>query len=202
MNTIPQSTDDEWTEWVEVQKAALREGELSAGIGVVDAYLQAEPPLDLRRQALGFRGSLRQEQGALNSAKDDFLAARKLAEKPDFERYTLEQSAAAVSQELGQIEEAERWYLEAMKTAVDDPTTSGASALRRLLERRGDRGLSEEEGALAERVVHQAWHLLRLEGEPDLDDLEGTARKLIEAQRSSFSADRPPAPKTYPDPTA
>lgn len=39
------------------------------------------------------------------------------------------------------------------------------------------------------------------EGEPDLDELEETARKLIEAQRGPFSADRPPTPKPYSDPT-
>jgi hypothetical protein len=192
------SAEDRWTE---VQKAALREESVANGIAVVDDYLRAEPPLDLKRQALGFRGSLNEERGDLAAAKADFLAARELAEKADFERYTLEGSAAAVSQRLGQTAEAEHWCLEALKTAAADPTTSGASALLRLLGLRGDRGLREDEEPLVERVIYQASHLLRVEGEPDLEDLEGTAKKLIEAQRGPFSADRPPTPKAYPGPT-
>jgi len=198
MSMHPHSSEDEWTE---VQKAALREKSVADGVRVIDDYLRATPSVAFKRQALGFRGSLHEEHGDLAAARADFLAARELAEEADFERYTLEGSAAAVSQQLGQLDEAEQWCLEALKTAAADPTTSGASALLRLLGLRGQRGLRNEEQPLIERVVYQAWHLLRVEGEPDLEDLEGTARKLIDAQRGPFSADRPPAPKAYPGPT-
>ncbi len=66
-----------------------------------------------------------------------------------------------------------------------------------LLKLRGEKGLNEEEGRLAEKVVKQSWHLLGVEGEPDLADLQATAKKLIEAQGRPFSADRPPSPKAF-----
>jgi len=197
MNNRPISSYEEWAKWIEVQKAAIREVEVSESIQRVEEYLRSEPPVDLRRQALGFRGSLRQEEGELEGAMADFLAARALTEKPDFERYTLEQSAATISQQLGQTEEAERWNVAALETAAADPTTSGAAALRALLTLRAQAGLEPDEEELARRVVRQAWHLLRVEGEPDLSDLHTASEKLLAAQSRAFSVERPPEPKSF-----
>lgn len=194
------STENEWLAWIEEQKVATRawlQSDLPGAIETIDRFLATNPPLDLRRQAIGFRGSLHQEQGDLAAAKSDFLAAQALAERADFERCTLEESAGDVSHQLGDIAEAERWYLEALRTAAADPRISGGGVLVHLLKLRGEKGLNEEEGRLAEKVVKQSWHLLGVEGEPDLADLQATAKKLIEAQGRPFSADRPPSPKAF-----
>lgn len=169
---------------------------------MLDEFVASEPPLAVKRQAIGFRGSLYDEAGDLHAAKSDFLGALELSQDRDFERYTLEESVAAICQRLRDDVEAERWSLRALKTAAADPKTSGAGALQRLLRIRGDRALIETEQRLAERVVHQAWHLLRVEGEPDLADLEAACKKLMEAQKGPFSAERPPAPRAYSEPEA
>lgn len=194
------STSREWVGWVEVQKVAVRvwfDGDLPAAIEVVNRFLAENPPLDLQRQALGFRGSLEQERGDLQAARSDFLAARGLSEHADFERCTLEEAAAAASLQLGDLPQAERLYLEALKTAASDPRTSGGGVVLSLLKLRGESGLSEEERTLAEKVIRQSWHLLRVEGEPDLIDLASTAQRVIEAQAGPFSAEKPPTPKAF-----
>ncbi len=198
------TTDSEWLDWIDVQKAATRlwmQGDLEAAIAEIDCYLEQEPRLDLKRQAIGFRGSIREEQGDLAAARSDFSAALELSEEPDFERYTLLLSLGGVAERRGDFEEAENWFLAALQTAADDPKTSGAGGLLRLLRLRGRRGLTEQEHRLAEKVVHQGWSLLRVEGKPDCTDLSATAKKLIEAQKGPFSAERPPSPQAYTPPS-
>jgi tetratricopeptide (TPR) repeat protein len=182
------STDDEWLRWIEVQKSATHtwfDGDLHGAIEIIDQFVASNPPIDLRRQAIGFRGSIYQEQGDLVKAMNDFLAARSLTEMPDFERYTLEESAAAVSYELGDTAGAERWYLEALKTAAADARSSGASVILHLAKIRGDAGLTVEERLLAETVIKQAWDLHKLPGSPDLHDILAATRTVIQAQSTS-----------------
>jgi tetratricopeptide (TPR) repeat protein len=199
-----QATDSEWLDWIEVQKAATRlwmQGDSEAAVEVIDRYLEQKPRLDLKRQAIGFRGSIHEEQGDLEAAKNDFATAQELSEDTDFERYTLLLSLGGIAERRGFPVEADRWYVAALQTAAADPKTSGASALLRLLRLRGKGGLTEQESRLAEKAMHQAWSLLRVEGEPDLGDLIATAKKLIEAQKGPFSADRPPLPQAYTVPS-
>jgi len=192
-----------WAEWFELQRSATQvwfDGSLAQAIEMLDEFVASEPPQAIKRQAIGYRGSLHNEAGDLHLAKADYLAAWELSEEQDFERYTLEESSAAISERLGRSAEAEWWCRKALQTAAADPKTSGSGCLLRLLKLRGRKGLSDEEHHLAKKVVYQAWHLLRVEGQPDLTDLEATCRKLIEAQRGPFSAERPPTPKAYHGP--
>ena len=180
-----QSNDGKWREWIEVQKAATRvwaEDDLEEAISIVNRFLAADPPVDLERQAIGFRGSLHQERGDLESARTDFLAARALSEGPDFERCTLEQSAGVTSQQLGDRLEAEKWFLEALKTAVAEPRAGGGGVVLNLLDAKGEGNLTAEERALCEGVIRGSWQSLSLEGEPELKDLAAGARKLLQAQ--------------------
>jgi len=193
---MTQSTNEEWLSWIETQKKATEiwfAGDIAAAIELIGHYLSQSRPLDLSRQAIAFRGDLHEESGNLEIARASYLAARELSEKPDYERYTLELSLGSVAEKLGDRRSAGAWYLRALETAFLDGTTSGGSALLRLLELRVEQGLSEEERQLAENVVRQSWRLLGVEGEPSLEDLRRAARKLIEAQG------RPRPPKIGPN---
>lgn len=198
------STDSEWIEWIELQKSVVKtgfaQGDVPAAIKMLDQYLAGSRPDDLKREALAFRADLFSTEGDLEAAKTDFLSALNLATERDHVRFELEDSVAGISVEQGDSEEADKWFGAALRTAAADPRVAGGGLLLRLLRFRGEDGLTDEEHALFEQVVRQSWHLLRVEGEPDLEDLEGTAKKLIEAQRGPFSADRPPTPKAYPGP--
>ncbi|MEP7012084.1 MAG: hypothetical protein ABJC13_17300, partial [Acidobacteriota bacterium] len=139
-------------------------------------------PLDLERQAIGFRGDLRREQNELQGAREDFLLARSLSEEINFERFTLDLAIGVVSEQLGDTVEAERWFLSALKSAAEVPTTCGVSALEHLTLIRNSFDLRLEERTLAERVVAQGWQVLRLPGDPDLSDLWTAARQVLQAQ--------------------
>ena len=194
------ASESEWLHWIEIQKSATQiwlQGRGSAAILELDRFLASDPPYDLRRDAIAFRGCIHEDEKNMTAAKADFLSALAIAEEHDLERYSIEVSLAGLCGSSGDLKEAEEWYLKALRTAASDPKTSGAGTLLHLLRLRGELGLTEEERRLVKIVVHQAWSLLRVEGEPDLSDLEGTARKLIIAQRGPFSAERPPAPRAY-----
>jgi len=199
------STDSEWLEWIELQKSVVKtgfaQGDVPEAIEMLDRYLAESRPDDLKREALAFRADLCSTEGDLEAAKADFLSALNLAAEQDHVRFELEDSLVRISVEQGDSEEADKWFRAALRTAAADPRVAGGGLLLRLLSFRGKDGLTDEEHGLVAQIVRQSWHLLRVEGEPDLEDLEGTARKLIEAQRGPFSADRPPAPKTYSGPT-
>lgn len=189
------STEGEWLDWIEVQRAstlAWAADDLSEAIVIVNRFLIADPQMDLKRQAIGFRGSLYQELGDLNSAKEDFLGARNLSEQADFERCTLEQSAGVVSRDLGDKTEARRWFLEAVKTAAADPRADGAGAVLNLLGTQDQKQLSVEERSLCERVIRGCWRISTLQGEPELEDLELAAQKVIQA------LNRPPSGSAAP----
>jgi tetratricopeptide (TPR) repeat protein len=201
------ATDSEWVEWVELQKLVLKTGleqrDVSAAIEMLNHYLAERLPEDLRREALAFRATLFEEEGQLGSAKSDFLSALELAPQPDYVRFELEDSLAHISEKQGSYQEANKWFGAALDTAARDPRVAGGAFILRMLRFRSNQGFTDEEHRLIRQVIQQSWHLLRVEGDPDLEDLEGTARKLIEAQSIPFSADRPPAPtKVHPDPTA
>ena len=193
-----ESNEAEWLAWIEVQKSAVTtciEGDLTGAIKIVDEYLLSSPAPDLARQAIGYRGSLRETQGDLIGAEQDFRKAIEMSEHPDYERFTLEDSVAGLYERRGDLETAAWWYVRALETAAKDPTTSGATALRRLLRLRAPGALNQIEQSLAERVVRQAWHLFRLEGAPDFSNLAATLETIIKAHGRPFSADAPPSPK-------
>ncbi len=198
------ATDAQWMEWIEVQKAATRtafeEENPAAAIAELDEYLAGEHPADLTREAVAFRATLHEEAGDLPAAKEDFLLALSFATEPDHVRFELQDCLAATSTKLGEAAQADKWYSAALRTAASDPRVAGGGFLLRFLRLRGERGLSEEELLIAKQVLQQSWHLLGVEGEPDLTNLKASAKKLVEAQRGPFSAERPLAPKAYPGP--
>jgi tetratricopeptide (TPR) repeat protein len=184
MNTN-QSTEEGWATWFLIQEKAVQlsySGDFEAAISQLDTFSREDLASDIKRQVIGFRGDLRREQGDLHGARSDFLAALDLSAKPDFERFTLESALGVISKQLGDKPEAERWFLGALHTAAEDPTISGISALRSLSQTRGTFFLSTEERKLVERVVVQAWRILRLPGEPDLKDIFASAWVLYQAQ--------------------
>jgi hypothetical protein len=183
------ATDDEWLQWIGVQKIAttawVEMGDLVRAMAVVSKYLVSAPTLDLRREALAFRGCLLQENHDFGAAISDFIEALAIAEEGGLKRYSLEISLAAVSAQSGDAQGAERWSLAALNTAAADPQECGAGAFLRLLQLRGDRGLQPQEQQLAEKTIRQAWRLFRLEGEPDLKNLTATAQELLQARKNA-----------------
>lgn len=162
------STDAERLDWIGVQRKAVEiliDGNFNAAIRLVNRYLEGAVPRDLQRQAIAFRGDLREEQGDREAARTDFNHAHGLSEKPDYERYTLEIALGGISEALGDLRAADHWYVRALETASSDPTTSVGLGLLRLLELRRGRGIDEDERRTAEKALRQAWRLLQIEGE-------------------------------------
>ncbi|NJL28792.1 MAG: hypothetical protein HC897_13315 [Thermoanaerobaculia bacterium] len=192
MNSVP-SDEKQWIEWFAVQRKAVAlslENKLSAAVSEVNAFIQNDLINDVLRNAIGFRGDLWEELGDLEAAKSDFMAAHRLSEQCDFERYTLELSLGGIATRLRLRGDAILWYFRALETAAGDPTISGATALGKFLRVRMAEPFSEIEMRLISKVILQAWTLFGIEGDPDLTDLEAVVEILKREQRKS-KRDRP-----------
>lgn len=178
------SSDREWLSWVAVQKKALKlkiGGSLEEAIDEITIFLATEQPSDILCDALHFRAMFAEDQGFMELAKADRLKARALAPPASYTKYTIELGLAGLHEKLGEFEEAISWYIEALKTVIRDPTTSGGSAVADLLALREFSALAPEHRELCLKAVRQAWDLFELPGEPDLTNLREAAQTLIEA---------------------
>ena len=137
-----------------------------------------------RGRALMCRGTVREDENDWVAAATDFEAAIVLLPDASYARFTAQLSAASANEHLGNDAAAERRTLAALETcaAASEPI-SGAPALRRLFAR--PQPVVGEPLALAKRVARQSWHVLNLPGEPDLDDMPDTVRRLLD-QHSRF----------------
>lgn len=182
---IESSTESEWFIWFKIQERAIRiscAGEFEAAISELNTFLEADPVPDIKIQVIGLRGDIKRDRGDLRGARSDFLSALELSPTATFERFTLESGIGDLSEKLGELPEAEHWFLRALETAAKDPTFCGVSALKRISQVRDSLFLTLEERALAEQVVTQGWKVLELPGKPTLNDLFGSARTLYQAQ--------------------
>lgn len=178
------SSDSEWLNWIAVQKKALKlqmGGRQETAIAELTAFLATEQPTDIFCDALHFRAMLAEDEGLIEIAKADRLQARAIAPPASYTKYTIELGLAGLHEKMGDFEEAISWYIEALKTVISDPTTSGGGAVAGLLDLREFSALAPEHRDLCIKVVHQAWDLFELPGEPDLTNLREAAQTLIEA---------------------
>ncbi|HEY2289926.1 MAG TPA: hypothetical protein VGM86_04410, partial [Thermoanaerobaculia bacterium] len=154
---------------------------LEEAIGEITAFLTPGQPPDIQCDALAFRAMIEEERGAIDLAREDRHQARALAPSGSYAKYTIELGMAGLYEKTGEVEEAISWYIEALKTVLDDPLTSGGSAVACLLDLRDLSALAPEHRELCLKAVHQAWALFELPGEPDLTNLREAAQTLIEA---------------------
>lgn len=178
------STDSEWAAWIRIQAHALRfmtTGRTSAAHAAVSSFLGFQPATDLRADALAFRAVISERLGEMEAAKFDLQSAQSLGPPSSYRRYTIELSLGDLCEKTGNPDEAFSWYLNALETAAEDPTTSGGSALASLLAMKQTSSLNPSQRELCLKIVRQAWSLFQLPNEPDLMDLPETAKILVEA---------------------
>jgi tetratricopeptide (TPR) repeat protein len=170
--------------WVEVQRravAATAQNRTQEAIDAVTNFLTANLSPDLQAEVIAFRGNLHEESGQLENARADFLESHGLSSAPSYSRYTVELALGAVCRELGATPESRRWYEQALKTALEGDSISGAAAILGLLNLVGDDRLTQEERSLCESVVTHSSEVLGIIQEDLPNDLRGAAAALIRA---------------------
>lgn len=171
--------------WIEVQRKLsdlLQKRDLTAALSEVEAFLLSTKNRESRSDALGFKGLLKKELGALEEAKAAYLEAHATSQPSSFMRYVHELCLGEVCEAQHAVDEALSWYKSALRTCRSGGGISGGGALQSYLRHRRDEDLTAEEHALCVAVVKQSWELLRLGGEPDLQDLAKTVSALVKAQ--------------------
>lgn len=171
-------------EWILVQRKALslmRKKNFPAALDELDSFLRADHPPVLQSEVWAFKGLVREKMEGASAARVHFLAAHSLSQPGTYQRYALEITLGRLSEELKELQEARTWYWRAVKTAADDPGTSGAAAIEGFLNLKDFYLWSQNEKQVCVRVIRQAWTLFSLPGEPDLANLEMTLHKLKEA---------------------
>lgn len=184
------SEDEAWLGWIETQKSAakiwIEVGRPTEAIAIVQAFLDKRTSsADLEREALAFRAALFEDLGDTSKAEEDFLSAHQIAHLHGLEKYSIEISLAALFKRNGAAYKAEEWYLKALETASADRGVSGAGALYQLVKLRNNPSFEGREKLLAETVIKQAWNLLELQGEPDLNQLGTSILRLLEAEQGN-----------------
>jgi len=115
-----------WLEWVEIQKRSLKlinKEDYSGALQELDSFLGSGQPTELESEIFGFRGIVKEEQGEIEEAKQEYLRAHQLSAKATYNRYTLELTLGRLCKQVKNIEEATSWYLRAAQTASEDPRT-------------------------------------------------------------------------------
>jgi hypothetical protein len=171
--------------WLEVQRRAVTSAAQHRSQDAIDAvtgFLTTDLPPDLRAEVIAFRGNLHEESGQLESAKTDFIESHRLSSTPSYSRYTVELALGAICKELSSTTESRRWYGQALRTALDGASISGAAAILGLLNLEGDDRLSQEEKSLCESVATRSGEVLGLQGDVGLSNgLRGAAMALVRA---------------------
>lgn len=188
-HSMSETMDTEFLAWVEAQKTATKawfaDGAPQEAVQTISRFLDRELSVDIRREAFAFRAMILQDVGSLTEAKGDFLTAWKLASEANYIRFELESSLAEVCVAAGEREQADRWYLAALRTAENDLRAVSAGVILRFLRFRGDTGLDGTERTLLRRLLRMSWKFLSLPGTPDLEALEDVAKEILRAESSS-----------------
>jgi tetratricopeptide (TPR) repeat protein len=170
---------------IEAFKSAKR-GDYSCSISILDEILANEIYPDLRRDAFGYRALFFEDIGRFDEAKADLLSSCSLI-PPDpigaatFARSVTEQGIGRICEKQSKIQEAKEWYMKALMTIKKGDACDGGSALKSLLTLVGEGNLSDEARALCNAVAIKSWKLLRIPGEPDLNNLAEATQRIIEA---------------------
>ena len=171
-------TQSEFDQALQRITLAWSKGDLTSAFSEIDMVLW-EGSADMKGQCLLFRGMIKEDQGELEDAKQDWLNALAYPRAGTFLRYNLESNIGQVCETLGLREEAVRWYWTALSTCSQGDEFSGHRALVALVTLSGGQ-VPSGDNLLFASVSKKSWRVLQLPGVPDLKDLVGTVLKLAE----------------------
>lgn len=170
---------------------ALRQkvqGDFASAHATLESAVAAIPETDrdARAELLAFNADLYEEQGSTADARRIYEDALKLSRDDPYRSYSIELSVGALCERSHGVDDAARWYVAAINTALSSDSVSAGSAVKRLVMLRDGR-LDAAERILCERGIDHSWNVLGLSGEPDRSNLSGSASILIEAAGPSPS---------------
>jgi len=171
MSSIPEPWDN-----VERRVAALKgKGDALAAMSELERFLATAPATSEVRFALALRAVVREDLGDYPGALEDALQAHRLTEPGTYGRYALELSLSSLAAIVGDPQQGAAWLHKALETARTGSQISGATALRKFLEWRGEPSLDSTEQTLCIDVIRQSWRVLGQLGDPDVGNLMAAA---------------------------
>jgi tetratricopeptide (TPR) repeat protein len=145
--------------------------------------------VDMQSQALLYRGMIKQDEGLLADARQDWLDAKSLANEGTFTLYLIQHNLGASYQRENLDEDAISWYRLALQTCIEANDFSCDQTLSSFLSvSHGDIPKDDEMRVIA--AVETSWRVLGLPGLPNLTSLpfainsldEGFKRLLAETE--------------------
>jgi len=131
----------------------------------------------MRAEAKFFAGLMKQDQGLIAHARENWLDALPLAEEGTFLLYLLEHNIGASYEQEGSDDEALVWYRSALRTCAQGDRFSDDQTLTAFLALNKGEIPTKDEDVVA-IGVKKSWETLGLQGNPDLSDLPGAISKL------------------------
>jgi len=175
-------TRNEFNQALHRLNTALSKGDLTSAFSEIETVLR-EGSADMKGQCLLLRGEVKDRQGDLAEARQDWMDGLDYAGAGTFLRYCLERNIGRVCHRLGLEEEAMRWYRNAVTTCYRGDEFSGHRALVDLVKLNGGE-ISANDRDMYGSVIEKSWRVLDLPGTPNLDDLTGSLSKLDDGFRS------------------
>lgn len=149
---------------------ARARGDLDGALCEIHALLRDENS-EVKATGLWYRGVIREDQGALIKAKQDWIEALDCTSERSILAYQLEDAIGRICEKLGAPEEALDWYRRALKGS------SGVLTLTSFIRVNGPI-ISSDDQQLVASVVARFWDVLKSPGKPDLTDLPGSISAL------------------------
>jgi HEAT repeat protein len=166
-------TSEDWNTAEREIVALLASGDVRAAIARIETVVSTDRG-EFKGRALLYRGSIHEEQGRLQSARDDFAEAVRLFEAGSYVRYASELSLGQVCRVLGEPQSASTWYRAALETCdASIEAFSGGSALEGFLSM--SPSPTRTDLTLIRSVITKSWKLLEVSGAPDVTDLKAAS---------------------------
>ena|SRR2546422_483532 len=169
-------TQNEFNDAQQRLMSAWHRGDLTKAFAEIDSVLGEGTP-EMKGQCLLYRGMIRESQGSLDVAKQDWLKALQYGQEGTFLRYELEHRVGEICEKADASEEALSWYRKALRTCSTGRQFSGNRTLTAFLRLSGD-SFSPADNALLASVIQTSWRVLEVPGEPDLIDLAASISAL------------------------
>jgi len=156
--------------------SAWHRGDLTTALSEIDAVLR-EGTAAMKGQSLFYRGMIRQSEGSLEEAKQDWLEALRYAQEGTFLRYELEHNLGEASEKMDALADACRWYRNALESCSTGEEFSGSRTLIAFMRLNGG-SVSSDDNALLASVIQKSWAVLEVPGRPDLTNLAASVNAL------------------------
>lgn len=171
-------TDDEFNVIMSNITLFWNRGDFGMAYAQADEVLNSGTP-EMKAQCLLLRGMVKEDQGLIVEARNDWEHAIRYAAKKTYPFYCLQHQIGSSYEQEGAIDNAIVWYRDALQTCAEGLEFSGQSVLTSFLRVNGGT-IPDQDRNTVIQVIKKSRRVHEFPEEPDLDNLPEAIVKLSE----------------------